>query len=42
MDIELDHYILGLIFTSVALITLVTIIIGSRWPANKEKDENDL
>ena len=34
-----DSYQLGIIFTAVALITLVTIIVGSRWPQNK--DYND-
>jgi len=34
-----DSYQLGIIFTAVALITLVTIIVGSRWPAKKDHDD---
>ena len=34
-----DSYQLGIIFTAVALITLVTIIVGSRWPQKKDQDD---
>ena len=34
-----DSYQLGIIFTAVALITLVAIIVGSRWPEKKEQDD---
>ena len=34
-----DSYQLGIIFTAVALITMVTIIVGSRWPEKKDHDD---
>jgi len=36
---ELDHYVLGMIFTIVAIVTLLVIIVFSRWPARKDRDD---
>ena len=35
---ELDHYVLGMIFTIVAIVTLLVIIVSSSWPAGKDRD----
>ncbi len=34
-----DSAQLGVIFTAVALITLVIIIVGSQWPEKKDHDD---
>ena len=36
---ELDHYVLGMIFTIVAIVTLLVIIVFSRRPAGKDQDD---
>jgi hypothetical protein len=37
-----DSSQLGMIFTGVAVITLLLIIVFSRWPAVKDQDDQDL